>query len=95
MLIGGIAGVLLPVIPGAPMLVLAVALLGPDHPLIKTWMKRLDRLRDYGKKRWEREKRRVRRLHQLGGGAVSCATLRILCSFRKWSRRRATSSIPT
>jgi uncharacterized membrane protein YbaN (DUF454 family) len=39
----GIAGVLLPIIPGVPLLVAAAAVLGADHPLIRPWKERVNR----------------------------------------------------
>jgi uncharacterized membrane protein YbaN (DUF454 family) len=37
LLLAGIAGVLLPIIPGTPFLIAAVAVLGSDHPVIRPW----------------------------------------------------------
>ena len=38
----GAIGCVLPVIPGVPFLLGAVALLGPSHPRIQPWLKRLE-----------------------------------------------------
>jgi hypothetical protein len=35
LLIAGVAGCLLPIIPGIPLLLAGVAMLGNDHPLVK------------------------------------------------------------
>jgi uncharacterized membrane protein YbaN (DUF454 family) len=43
LLVVGIAGVLLPIIPGTPFLIAAVAVLGADHPVIRPWKKRVNR----------------------------------------------------
>ena len=32
----GVAGLVLPLIPGIPLLIIGVALLGPDHPIRRT-----------------------------------------------------------
>ena len=37
LLVAGVAGVLLPIIPGTPFLIAAVAVLGSDHPVIRPW----------------------------------------------------------
>jgi Protein of unknown function (DUF454) len=37
----GVIGFLIPIIPGIPFLLGAAALLGPNHPRIKPWMKRI------------------------------------------------------
>jgi len=39
----GAIGCLLPIIPGIPFLLGAVALLGPDHPRLKPWVNRIPR----------------------------------------------------
>lgn len=39
----GIAGLLLPVLPGTPFLIAAVAVLGADHPVIRPWKERVNR----------------------------------------------------
>jgi hypothetical protein len=43
LLVVGVAGVLLPIIPGSPFLIAAVALLGADHPVIRPWKERVNR----------------------------------------------------
>lgn len=43
LLVAGIAGLLLPIIPGIPFLIAAVAVLGSDHPLIRPWKERVNR----------------------------------------------------
>ena len=37
----GIVGCVLPVIPGLPFLLGAIAVLGPSHPKVKPWIKRI------------------------------------------------------
>jgi uncharacterized membrane protein YbaN (DUF454 family) len=44
LLVAGVAGVLLPIVPGTPFLIAAIALLGSDHPVIRPWKERIDRL---------------------------------------------------
>ena len=41
LLIAGLIGFFLPVVPGAPFLLEAIALLGPSHPRIEPWMNRI------------------------------------------------------
>ena len=43
LLVVGVAGVLLPIIPGTPFLIAAVAVLGSDHPVIRPWKERVNR----------------------------------------------------
>jgi uncharacterized membrane protein YbaN (DUF454 family) len=43
LLAAGVAGVLLPLIPGTPFLIAAVAVLGSDHPVIRPWKERINR----------------------------------------------------
>ena len=41
LILGGVAGIVLPIIPGIPMIAAGVAMLGRDHPLIRscqTWL---------------------------------------------------------
>ena len=45
LLIAGLLGLVLPIIPGAPLLIAGVAVLGSDHPRIQPWITRLDRWR--------------------------------------------------
>ena len=37
----GVVGFVLPVIPGVPFLLAAVALLGPSHPRVRPWIQRI------------------------------------------------------
>jgi uncharacterized membrane protein YbaN (DUF454 family) len=41
LLSAGIIGCLLPVVPGIPFLLGAVAVLGPTHPRVQPWVKRM------------------------------------------------------
>jgi uncharacterized membrane protein YbaN (DUF454 family) len=43
LLVAGVAGVLLPIVPGTPFLIAAVAVLGSEHPVIRPWKDRVDR----------------------------------------------------
>jgi len=43
LLVLGAIGVVLPIIPGIPFLIAAVAVLGSDHPLIRRWKQRVNR----------------------------------------------------
>lgn len=45
LLIAGLLGLLLPVMPGTPLLIAGVALLGPSHPRVRRWMKRFEHWR--------------------------------------------------
>ncbi|MSV28369.1 MAG: hypothetical protein EXQ52_06440 [Bryobacterales bacterium] len=51
LLAAGLLGTLLPVIPGTPLLIAGVAVLGTDHPRVQPWIKRLDRWRNSLKRR--------------------------------------------
>lgn len=42
----GVLGTLLPVIPGVPLLIAGVALIGPKHPLIRPFVERFERWRE-------------------------------------------------
>ena len=42
----GLVGILLPIIPGIPLLLAGVATMGRDHPLLRPVMARLDRWRN-------------------------------------------------
>jgi len=53
LLLAGVAGVLLPIVPGAPFLIAAVAVLGSEHPVIRPWKERIDRLLGKTRKRKE------------------------------------------
>lgn len=41
----GVLGLVLPIIPGVPLLIAGVALLGPEHPLVRPFAERLERWR--------------------------------------------------
>lgn len=41
----GIAGCLLPILPGIPFLLVGLKLLGPDHPIIRPFLSRLAKYR--------------------------------------------------
>lgn len=41
----GVAGTLVPVIPGVPIVLAGIALLGTDHPLVRSLKERLKRWR--------------------------------------------------
>jgi uncharacterized membrane protein YbaN (DUF454 family) len=47
----GLIGFALPVLPGVPFLVAALAVLGPGHPKLRPWLKRVERWVPFGKKR--------------------------------------------
>lgn len=55
----GLLGLVLPVIPGVPLLMAGVAILGRDHPLVRPALERLARLRE----KW-RGRRRASRNRQ-------------------------------
>ena len=55
----GLLGLVLPVIPGVPLLMAGVAVLGREHPLVRPALERLGRLRE----NW-RGRRRIRKDHQ-------------------------------
>jgi uncharacterized membrane protein YbaN (DUF454 family) len=42
----GVLGMLLPIIPGIPFLILGAALIGKDHPLIRPFVDRISRWRN-------------------------------------------------
>lgn len=46
LIVVGILGTLLPVIPGVPLLIAGVALIGPKHPLIRPYVERFERWRE-------------------------------------------------
>jgi uncharacterized membrane protein YbaN (DUF454 family) len=59
LLVAGVVGVLIPIIPGTPFLIAAVAVLGSKHPVIRPWKERVDRLIEkYGKSK-EKNRRNV------------------------------------
>ncbi|MGA9768625.1 MAG: hypothetical protein WBV94_06275 [Blastocatellia bacterium] len=41
----GLLGMVLPIIPGIPILVAGVAILGTDHPIVRPFARRFERLR--------------------------------------------------
>jgi uncharacterized membrane protein YbaN (DUF454 family) len=45
LVIAGLLGMLLPLIPGAPLLLAGVAVLGTSHPRIQPWIERIERWR--------------------------------------------------
>ncbi len=45
LLIAGLVGLLLPVMPGIPLLIAGVALLGSKHPRVQPWIKRIEQWR--------------------------------------------------
>jgi uncharacterized membrane protein YbaN (DUF454 family) len=51
LLIAGFLGMLLPVMPGTPLLIAGIAVLGTKHPRIQPWITRLDRWRGSLKKK--------------------------------------------
>ncbi len=46
LIVVGILGTLLPIIPGVPLLIAGVALIGPKHPLIRPFVERFERWRE-------------------------------------------------
>ena len=46
LIVVGLVGLVLPVIPGVPLLVAGVAVLGQDHPLVRPTLARLRRWRE-------------------------------------------------
>ena len=47
LLIAGMVGMVLPALPGTPLLLAGVAVLGPSHPRVRSWMSRLERWRGF------------------------------------------------
>ena len=47
LLLAGLLGLLLPVMPGAPLILAGVALLGPSHPRVAPWLKRFEHWRGF------------------------------------------------
>ena len=45
LVVAGLFGMLLPVVPGVPLLLAGVAVLGADHPRIQPWIARIERWR--------------------------------------------------
>ena len=45
----GVLGIALPILPGIPFLIAGVAILGPEHPLIRPFTKRIERWRGQSK----------------------------------------------
>ncbi len=52
LLIAGLIGCLLPVIPGSPMVIAGLALLGVDHPKIRSTMQRLEQWSELLSSKW-------------------------------------------
>jgi hypothetical protein len=50
LLIAGAIALLLPVVPGVPLLMAGAAVLGPEHPVVRTWKARIDGWRNKGDK---------------------------------------------
>ena len=46
LLVLGVLGIVLPILPGIPFLIAGVAILGYEHPLIRPFMKRIARWRE-------------------------------------------------
>ena len=57
LIIAGLIGMVLPIIPGIPMLIAGAALLGSEHPLIRPFARRFERWRKRNKDSQVREKR--------------------------------------
>ncbi|HEX8183957.1 MAG TPA: hypothetical protein VF747_04380 [Blastocatellia bacterium] len=53
LLIAGVAGLVLPIIPGLPLLVAGAAILGPRHPVIRPFSRRW---------RWWRKRRKIKQV---------------------------------
>jgi uncharacterized protein len=52
LLIAGLIGCLLPVIPGSPMVIAGLALLGVDHPKIRSTMQLLEQWSELLSSKW-------------------------------------------
>ena len=52
LLIAGLIGCLLPLVPGGPMVIAGVALLGADHPRIRPTIRRLEQWGDWCERKW-------------------------------------------
>jgi len=48
LLIAGVVGLVLPVVPGVPLLMAGAAVLGPEHPVVRTWKTWIDGWRNKG-----------------------------------------------
>jgi len=57
LIIAGLIGMVLPIIPGIPMLIAGAALLGSEHPLIRPFSRRFERWRKRNKDSQVSEKR--------------------------------------
>jgi len=45
LLVAGLLGMVLPLIPGAPLLLAGVAVLGANHPIVQPWIERVRKWR--------------------------------------------------
>jgi uncharacterized membrane protein YbaN (DUF454 family) len=52
LLIAGLVGCLIPLIPGSPMVIAGAALLGADHPRIRPSIRRLEQWSDLLESKW-------------------------------------------
>ena len=58
LLIAGLVGCLIPLIPGSPMVIAGAALLGADHPRIRPSIRRLEQWSDLLESKWRMLRRR-------------------------------------
>ena len=65
----GLIGLVLPIMPTIPFLLAGVALLGRDHPVVRPFIKRLDRWRKSIRWKREEEKLHTRDKHTAGGAS--------------------------
>lgn len=64
LLIAGAIGLALPVIPGVPLLIAGATLLGPAHPVVRTWKARIAGWRKKG----SGVEKSAEYGHRIGGG---------------------------